>query len=60
MDKTQENTDHQPEKEDLKAWIESHPQEYGEIALEMGNADLPETFIMGQTAFYIVEISVAA
>lgn len=38
-------------KEDLKAWIESHPQEYGEMAMGMGEADLLETFIMGQTAF---------
>lgn len=31
--------------------MDSHPQEYGIIALEMGEADLLETFIMGQAAF---------
>lgn len=31
--------------------MECHPQEYGEVALEMGDADLLETFIMGQAAF---------
>lgn len=51
MDKTQENTDHKPEKEDLKAWMESHPQEYGEMAMGMGEANLLETFIMVQAAF---------
>ena len=38
-------------KEDLKAWMECHPQEYGAVALEMGEADLLETFLMGQAAF---------
>ena len=38
-------------KEDLKAWMGSHPQEYGEVALEMGEVDLLETFLMGQAAF---------
>lgn len=42
MDKTQENTDYQPGMEYLKAWINSHSQEYGEIALEVGEADLLE------------------
>ena len=51
MDKTQENTDYQPGMEYLKAWINSHSQEYGEIALEVGEADLLETFFMAQTAF---------
>ena len=46
------NNDPESNKEDLKAWMESHPQEYGEIALEMGDADLLETFIMGQAAFF--------
>lgn len=36
---------------DLKAWMENHPQEYGEVAMEMGDADLLETFLMGQAAF---------
>lgn len=33
------------------AWMNSHPQEYGEVAMEMGEADLLETFLMGQAAF---------
>jgi len=47
----QNNIDPERSKEDLKAWMESHPQEYGEVALEMGDADLLETFLMGQAAF---------
>ena len=46
------NIDTEGGKEDLKAWMNSHPQEYGEIALEMGDADLLETFIMGEAAFF--------
>ena len=45
------NIDPERSKEDLKAWMDSHPQEYGEVALEMGEADLLETFLMGQAAF---------
>lgn len=45
------NIDPERSKEDLKAWMDSHPQEYGEVAVEMGEADLLETFIMGQAAF---------
>ena len=45
------NFDPERSKEDLKAWINSHSKEYGEVALEMGEADLLETFIMGQAAF---------
>ncbi len=45
------NTDSDRSKEDLKAWMESHPQEYGEMAVGMGETDLLETFIMGQAAF---------
>ncbi|MDE6548548.1 MAG: hypothetical protein K2L22_06090, partial [Muribaculaceae bacterium] len=36
---------------DLKTWIESHPKEYGEVAMGMGETDLLETFLMGQAAF---------
>lgn len=35
----------------IKAWMEEHPQEYGEFAAEMGAADLLEVFLMGQSAF---------
>ena len=51
MNDNRNNSDPERSKEDLKAWIESHPQEYGEVALDMGEADLLETFIMGQAAF---------
>lgn len=51
MDNTLNNTASNMSKEDLKAWMGSHPQEYGEIAMGMGEADLLETFIMGQAAF---------
>ena len=47
----QNNIDPERSKDDLKAWMESHPQEYGAVALEMGEADLLETFLMGQAAF---------
>ena len=45
------NIDTERSREDLKAWMESHPHEYGTVALEMGEADLLETFFMGQAAF---------
>ncbi len=51
MDNTLYDTDSKRRKEDLKAWIESHPQEYGEMAMEMGEADLLEMFIIGQATF---------
>ncbi|MDE6753581.1 MAG: hypothetical protein K2J82_03105 [Muribaculaceae bacterium] len=45
------NIDPERSKEDLKAWVNSHPQEYGDVAMGMGEADLLETFLMGQAAF---------
>ena len=45
------NIDPERNKEDLKAWMGSHPQEYGEVTLEMGEADLLEMFLLGQAAF---------
>ncbi len=51
MNDTLNNTGSGKSKENLKAWIESHPREYGEMALGMGEADLLETFLMGQAAF---------
>lgn len=51
MNNNRNNIDSEKTNENLKKWIESHPREYGEIALEMGEADLLETFIMGQAAF---------
>lgn len=52
MNDTLNNSGSDRSKEYLKAWIESHPQEYGEMAMGMGGADLLETFIMGQVAFF--------
>ncbi len=46
MNNTLNNTASNMSKEDLKAWMESHPQEYGEMAMGMGEADLLETFII--------------
>jgi len=51
MDTTLNDTGFERRQEDLKAWIESHPQEYGEMAMDMGDACLLETFIVGQAAF---------
>ncbi len=51
MDNTLNDTGSERRKEDLKAWMESHPQEYGGMALAMGEADLLETFVIGQAAF---------
>lgn len=51
MNDTLNNIGTDSSKEDLKAWMESHSQEFWEIAMEMGEADLLETFILGQAAF---------
>ena len=51
MNDNRNNIDSERSKEDLKAWMDSHPQEYGEVAIGMGEADLLETFLMGQAAF---------
>ena len=51
MNDNRNNIDPERSKEDLMTWIESHPKEYGDVALEMGEADLLETFLMGQAAF---------
>ena len=53
MNDTLNNIGSDSSKKELKAWMESHPQEYGEIALGMGEADLLETFLMGQAAFIV-------
>ncbi|MBD5358671.1 MAG: hypothetical protein HDR88_17065 [Bacteroides sp.] len=45
------NIDPERSKEDLKVWMDSHPQEYGEVAMEMGEGDLLEAFLLGQAAF---------
>ncbi|MDE7346815.1 MAG: hypothetical protein K2N48_08785 [Muribaculaceae bacterium] len=51
MNDNRNNIETERSKEDLKAWMDRHPQEYGEVAMEMGDADLLETFLMGQAAF---------
>ncbi|MDE6408707.1 MAG: hypothetical protein K2K81_00475 [Muribaculaceae bacterium] len=51
MNDNRNNIDPERNKEDLMTWIESHPQEYGEVAMEMGEADLLEAFLLGQAAF---------
>ena len=51
MNDDRNSIDPERSKEDLKTWIENYPQEYGEVALEMGEADLLETFLTGQAAF---------
>ena len=51
MNDNRNNIDPERSKEDLKAWMNNHPQEYGDVAMEMGRADLLETFLMGQAAF---------
>jgi len=51
MDNTLNDTGSERRKEDLKEWMECHPQEYGEMAMGMGESDLLETFIIGQAAF---------
>ena len=51
MNDNRNNIDSENSKEDLKAWMEGHPQEYGEVALEMGEADLFSVSLMGQAAF---------
>ena len=51
MNVDRNNIDPERNKEDLKAWMDSHPQEYGEVAMGMGEADLLETFLIGQAAF---------
>ena len=51
MNDNRNNTDSERSKEDLKAWMDSHPQEYGEVAMGMGEADLFSVFLMAQAAF---------
>ena len=51
MNDNRNNIDTERNKENLKEWMESHPQEYGAVALEMGDADLLSVFLIGQAAF---------
>ena len=51
MNNTQDNLDNQPDKVDLRQWMQEHPHEYGEFAIEMGEADLLSMFLLGEAAF---------
>lgn len=51
MNTNQNNKDPERRNDDIKAWMEGHPQEYGEFAADMGEADLLEVFLMRQSAF---------
>ena len=51
MNDNRNKIDHERSKENLNEWMNNHPQEYGEVALEMGGADLLEMFLLGQAAF---------
>lgn len=46
-----DNMDTQPEKIDLRQWMQEHPCEYGSMARDMGDADLLSVFLMGQPTF---------
>lgn len=47
MKNQQDNFGNQDGKIDLKVWMEEHPQEYGEFAAAMGEADSLEVFLLG-------------
>ena len=51
MNDNRNKIDPERSKENLNEWMNNHPQEYGEVALEMGGADLLEMFLLGQAAF---------
>ena len=51
MKNQQDNLGSQDGKIDLKMWMEEHPQEYGEFAAAMGEADSLEVFLLGAAAF---------
>lgn len=51
MKNQQDNLGSQDGKIDLKMWMEEHPQEYGELAAAMGEADSLEVFLLGAAAF---------
>lgn len=51
MNDNRNNINTERNKEDLKVWMKEHPQEYGEFAAAMGEADLLEVFLLGASAF---------
>ena len=52
MKNQQDNLGSQDGKIDLKMWMEEHPQEYGEFAAAMGEADSLEVFFWVQQHFF--------
>lgn len=51
MNTNQNNKALERSNDNIKAWMVEHPQEYGEFAADMGEADLLEVFLIGQSAF---------
>ena len=51
MNTNQNNKALERSNDNIKAWMVEHPQEYGEFAADMSEADLLEVFLMGQSAF---------
>lgn len=47
MNDSRNNIGSEKNKEDLKAWMESHPPEYRKMAIEICKADLFNVFLMG-------------
>lgn len=54
MKNQQDNLGSQDGKIDLKMWMEEHPQEYGEFAAAMGEADSLEVFLLGCSSISFV------
>lgn len=51
MNTNQNNTAPERSYDEIRAWMEEHPREYGEFAADIGESDLLEVFLMGQAAF---------
>lgn len=51
MEVPQDNMDDQPDRVDLRQWMQEHSHEYGEFARDMGETDLLSMFLLGQAAF---------
>ena len=51
MEIPQDNMDNQPDKVDLRQWMQEHSHEYGEFARDMGETDLLSMFLLGQAVF---------
>lgn len=53
MNTNQNNKAPERSEGEIKMWMEEHPQEYGEFAADMSEADLLEVFLLGQSAFSV-------